>query len=62
MTACAEVATGFVLVLMLLTAQRSILLCARTPVPSIVSTMSGAVPGRHKQTEFGIGRASSVQL
>ena len=32
MTACVEVATGFMLVLMLLTAQRSILLCACAPV------------------------------
>ena len=26
------------------------------------SIMSGAGPGRHKQTKFGIGRSSSVQL
>lgn len=37
MTACAEVATGFVLVLMLLTAQRSILLCARARATSIAA-------------------------
>lgn len=62
MTACAEVATGFVLVLMLLTAQRSILLCALFSCQKRCSTMCGAVPGRHKQPEFGISPAGSVQL